>query len=174
MPGLFEIKNMEPKEIIKEFWKCSVLRDFSEFDWDEAFESAKEHLRRLMVEHGYLGVDEFIEHAEGIYGNLEEEIPSWAIFVNDFVHFDAGDAVRAICTAIVEMYEKADLHSDLRELYLEVREWDNLDEKHRIALFDKCIDAEHHSGSIWDLDIEDMRLDFEKEALELREEALMI
>jgi hypothetical protein len=164
----------DAEEIIKEFWKCSVLMDFSEFDWDEAFESAEEHLRRLMAQHGYLGVDEFIEYTQDWFGDLGESIPSWAIFVNNFVHFDAGDAVRAICTAIVEMYEKADLHPDLRELHLEVQEWDNLDEKHRIALFDKCIDAEHHSGSIWDLDIEDMRNDFEKEAIELRKEAMMI
>ena len=149
--------------------------DFSDFDWEEAFRSAKEHLHTIMREHGYLGVEEYREYLEELYGDLEKDLPGWCLISNDWVAINPSEVVDSIIGNMVDMYEDAALHDDLRELYEKCDHWECMEEKEKVALFDALIDAEHHTGSIWgDVDIESMREEFEEEALELREEALMI
>lgn len=162
-------------EIILEFWRCSLRSDFSEFDWDEAFEEYKPKLHDKLAEHGLLGEDEFRERMECIYGSLDDEnaiLPEWAVVKTDFIWIDESMVNGWIITGLVEMMKNvfAGMFSDLSDLYEKL---DNLpdSEPELIQLFDECIHAQHQTGDILDdVDIEYLREEAEGEWRDEQEE----
>ena len=165
----------DPEDIIIDFWECSIRNDFSEFDWDEAFDSFWFRLRRIMIEHGYLGLDEYKEYVTDMFGDLEKSLPEWAGLNNGFVHLSKASIVDAILKSMIDAYKEANLHPDLIDLYERLSSRHVLSEKEKVALFDACIHAEHCTGSVWeDVDIEELREELEERSLRLAREALMI
>ncbi|RLI55254.1 MAG: hypothetical protein DRP09_10590 [Candidatus Thorarchaeota archaeon] len=58
----------EPEEVFHKFWRCSLKGDFSDFDFDAAFDMAEERLHTKLAGHGLLSKEELWEYMVEIYG----------------------------------------------------------------------------------------------------------
>lgn len=155
------------EDIIKNFWLCSLKNDFSDFDWDEAFEEYYPRLYENCNVHGLCEYESFKEYIEEMYGDLEETIPEWAVIKTDFTWIGENSAVNALIT---NMYEQLNsqysegVHGDNKELLDKIENRGNMTEPELIQLFDACIHAQHMTGDILeDIDVDDLRKDTEKE-----------
>lgn len=157
------------EEIIREFWLCSLNSDFSEFDWDEAFDEYEPMLAQNCIEHGLGTFEEFQEVYDNIYGlnSMECDIPDWATYDTNWGSFDNVDACEALLKAKYEFLRKNfenNIHSENAELLERLRNRSGLSEPQLIELFDECIHAQHATGNIIeDLDVDEIRLEVEEE-----------
>lgn len=67
------------EDIILEFWECSLKSDFSEFDWDNAFDTYYPYLEQNCIEHGQGTFEQYLDYMDSIYGldSMENDIPDW-------------------------------------------------------------------------------------------------
>jgi len=158
------------EDIILEFWRCSLRSDFSEFDWEDAFEQFSYPLSDNVIAHGLGTFEEYLDWHDEYYGlyAMECDLPSWATYDTMWGCFSDVDAVAALLKAKWEYMRdnfKHNVHGDLADLRNRILpENQPKNEAELIALFDECIHAEHATGMILDdVDIEDLREDAEEE-----------
>lgn len=164
---------MSMEDIILEFWQCSLRRDFSDFDWDEAFEQYEPHLERIVAEHGLNGVDRLRENLEDFYGDLENDIPAWATPQTDWIwvnKYDAVDALIEFLESRLKAVFECGVHGDLKDLLERINDRRGLTEPELIQLFDECIHAAHVNGDVLeDINVDDLRQQAEDEWKEEQE-----
>jgi hypothetical protein len=165
------------EDIIREFWRCSLRSDFSEFDWDEAFDTFEPYLASCVIAHGLGTFDEYLEYYDDCYGldAMSCEIPDWAVYKTDWGWHDENTAMEAMLKAKYEYMRECfgnNIHGDLADLRDRIGNRRGLGEGELIQLFDECIHAQHATGDILDdVDIEDLRAEAEDEWQEEQEAA---
>ena len=152
------------EDIILEFWECSLKSDFSEFDWDNAFDTYYPYLERNCIEHGQGTFEQYLDYMDSIYGldSMENDIPDWCGSYENNPHwyFSKYDAMIGLLKTQYESLRenyRTNIHGDNAKLLEKI---DNRgdSEPELIQLFDECIHAEHVNGNILeDIDIEDLR-----------------
>jgi hypothetical protein len=168
---------MEMEDIIREFWRCSLRSDFSEFDWDEAFDTFEPYLARNVIAHGLGTFEEFRDYYDEIYGlnSMECDIPDWAKYETNWGWFSDVDACEALLRGKWEFMRDCfgnNVHGDLADLRDRIGDRRGLGQAELIQLFDECIHAQHATGDILeDVDIEDLRDEAEDEWKEEQEAA---
>lgn len=164
------------EDIILNFWKCSLNNDFSDFDWDEAFNEYYPYLENNCIQHGQGTFEQYLDFIDSIYSldSMENDIPEdWSIIQNDFMYTSKSQQVRNLLKyqydCLREDYEN-DIHAENAKLLKEIDNRKGLSQPELIQLFDKCIHAQHISGNILeDIDIESLREDAESEYEEEQE-----
>lgn len=163
---------MDFEEKIKDFWKCSLNNDFSEFDFDEFFDEFYPMLDAKLIDHGYTDdVDAFRERMESYSESVDlgDDLPFWAKTRNDFWQINTDPIIDAICKELMlqirrnteccfsEFDELDDLRSQLDDRPTTLPEL--------ITLFDACVHACHAYGNILEdetgINIESLRESFE-------------
>ena len=159
---------MDMEDIIIEFWLCSLKSDFSDFDWDQAFNTYEPYLAENCIGHGQGTFEEFKNLYDDIYGldNMECDIPSWAVYCTDWGWFSDIEACEVLLKAKYEFMKntfESNIHGYNAKLLERIRNRKNLPEPELISLFDECIHAQHATGSILeDCDVEQLREEAEK------------
>ena len=159
-------------DIIKEFWLCSLKQDFSEFDWDDAFNELRVPIEQKLAEHGLGDFDEFLEFQHDIGCYDLSQLESFTT-CTDYIHLDENAIFEAIMRFKFEQFQDVfgGMFEDLEEMIEKIDKLNKLSEPEKILLFDSVIHAQHQSGDIFeDTDIESLRSDAESEWEELQEE----
>lgn len=158
------------EDIILGFWKCSLKSDFSEFDWDEAFDTYEPFLAENCIAHGQGTFEEFKDHMDQYHGldSMSCDIPHWATYTNqDWGLFDDYDVMLVLVEAKYNFMRdnfSQHIHGDLAELRERINNRGRMSESELISLFDECIHAQHATGNILDdVDIESLREQAEEE-----------
>jgi len=165
-------------QIILHFWQCSLRNDFSEFDFDEAFDAYEPFLHYNCVEHGQGTFEEYLESTDSLYGleHLEKQLNKITELhiSNDWYTFSGYDSLRAILKAQYELIKETfsdEVHGENADLLIRIQNRKGLTEPQLISLFDEAIHAQHLNGNILeDCDIEELREQAEKEYKEDQEE----
>jgi len=76
-PDSISIDYNDPEEIFALFWACSQANDFSNFDFDQAFDRALGRVYSQLKMHGLLGAEEYQEYLEEVY--------PWPMAIDDFI-----------------------------------------------------------------------------------------
>lgn len=156
-------------DIILEFWRCSLKNDFSEFDFDEAFDEFHPYLHRNCAGHGLCEFDDYRDYYDDICGLdiLAQKMPQELLIDNCWWTFDEYDAVEAIIKALYERAKatfSGGIHGDNLKLLRRIEDRRGLTTPELVQLFDECIHAEHANGFILeDVDIDDLRSEAEEE-----------
>ena len=163
-------------QIIIDFWKCSLSSDYSDFDFDAAFDEFEPALRFNCTVHGQTTLEEFIQHHDEYYGlnDLECGIADAFTIDNMWIRFTDVDVVEAILKAKFEKFREVfgnNIHGDLAELLERIQPENRPKQTPQlIELFDECIHAEHCNGMIIeDVDLDDLRAQAEEEHKEEQE-----
>jgi len=159
------------EEIILDFWRCSLKNDFSEFDFDKAFNEYEPFLHTNCIEHAQGTFEEYVESTDQIYGlnYLEKELDkiSGLCYCNDWYSFTSNDALMAILKAQYNVIRKTfetEVHGSNAKLLKRIQNRKGLTEPELISLFDEAIHAQHLCGDILeDVDVESLREEAERE-----------
>ena len=168
------------EDIILDFWRCSLKNDFSEFDWDDAFDTYSCYLKTNCDKHGQGTLEDYKEYMFNVYGedDLAEQISDIGGLTtyegNAWWSFSGYDALDAVLKAQYERCRasfKGNVHGDNADLLSRIENRPrNLSTPKLIALFDEAIHAEHCNGNIIDdCDIDDLRAEAEAEYEEEKE-----
>ena len=163
-----EINYYDYEDLIKAFWKANIKQDYSNFDFIQACESLENPFYSKLAQHGFLGLDEFIDDEEqmGIYDydcltNIEQK--------TDYIQITKEELKKVIQEYKYKRNreEFLDMESikDLKLIYDEIQKAKSgeLTRKEMVFLIDKIIHAEHETGFVLDLDITTLKRDFEEE-----------
>jgi len=66
-PTSISIDYNDPQEIFALFWACSQAGDFSNFDFDQAYDRALARVYYQLKQHGLLGPEEYKEYLKEVY-----------------------------------------------------------------------------------------------------------
>ena len=163
---MMEIDYYDYEEVIKHFWRCSIKQDFSSFDWEQAFDNLSGEIKRKLAEHGFLGYDEYVENEEGM-GMWDKNDLNTFTNSTDYIQITEDDLIEAILKYKYQRFkvtfEDYSTFQDLHKLYNEIEaiSVDDAEQKDLVILFDKLIHAEHETGLILDIDIEELRKEVE-------------
>lgn len=161
-----EINYNDYEELIKAFWKANINQDYSNFDFNKAFESLENPFHSKVAEHGLLEFKDFVEIDNEFYDfdNLSEFEQK-----TDYIHITKEELKEVIqkyrFEKNKETFEDLSSITNLKEIYekIQVAKNGELSQKENVLLFDEVIHAEHETGFVLDLDIEELRDLFEIE-----------
>jgi len=162
----------DTEELIKHFLRCSTLNDWSNFDFEAAFDTIRTPIKQKLAEHGLLELKDYIEYMEDLVcpGDIEKLESSWGID-NNYVYLSGNEIYEAILKCqydkMRETFESYDTFKDIKEIYDKIERSYNNSLQENINLFDSCIHAEHVNGNILcdfcDIDIDSLKSDVESE-----------
>jgi len=162
---------MDMEDIIKDFFNCSLKNDFSDFDFDYAFEEYVPYLHRNNMEHGLCEFDEYLDNLEELE-YLDQVDVSALVVETVWCHIGEAELVEGLAKTQWELlkrqFEQCGTHSELYDLEQRVENrGTNLSTPQLVTLFDECIHAEHCNGFILeDVDLDDLREEVEEERKE--------
>lgn len=148
------------KEIIK-FWKCSMIHDYSDFDFTMFFEKFQNILLKKLATHGMSSFKDYMKYIKKFYemNRLEH-----FVYISEHTNakWDIDDLITLIFKPRYLFFREKHVNNPkyeiLQELYKDLIQWNStksLDDN--IILVDKCIHAQHNSGNLLNLDIEELR-----------------
>lgn len=150
---------------IKYFWKCSIENNMDSFDFHDFFVEFTEKLRHKLMGHGQLSLPDYIKHISKFY-NVEllkqfayksehtgyeesyEDILK-SVFEKRYIHFN-------------DKFSESKIYNNMVKIYGELLHREDLTRAGKVFLVDKCIDLQHHSGFVIDVDIGKLKKEFEK------------
>jgi predicted transcriptional regulator len=158
------------ENIVKDFLKCSIENkkdSFNNFDFTEFFDEFQYMLKDKLNQHGLLSLNDYIEYQEemGIYNPAD--LQCFTITTN-YININTNDIYTNILefqyNKLREEFENYNEFQTLKQLYNKVIEWELItDLKKLIFLVDECIHAQHVTGDILDIDIEELKEELEQE-----------
>lgn len=160
------------EDATKEFFRCSINRDFSEFDWDTVFENAQNRIKGYLDQHGFNGEDAFVEwflqFYDDVYGENEisESLQKFAP-QTDYICIGTDELMKIMARGLYPKYKDAfeneEAFINLKELSEKLENIPD-DDKERAILFDEVIHAQHVTGDIFDeLDIPTLKAEIDAE-----------
>lgn len=157
---------MDIEETIKEFFRCNIRRDYSDFDFDTFFDIAQSMIGQKLAEHGLTTLEEFQQVYEDIYGENRGDLKEFAV-ETDYICISEDMIREAIYKYLFEKYrnefERLGSMQGLKTLYDKLNKIPD-DDKERAILFDEVIHAQHETGLIFDdINIEDIKEEIDRE-----------
>jgi len=151
------------EELATCFWALNVTDNMERFDWDNNFDVARNRIENKLGEHGLLGPDKYKEFVEDIYGKdpkLSELAveTNWTSISKEEI---LDNAIEFVSERMKEQYEGQEEFEDMEEILGKIYNADKLTKSEKVLLFDKIIHLEHVTGSLFDINIEDLRKEFE-------------
>lgn len=154
---------MNWKKIIFEFWNSSIFY-YQTFDFANFINEFKKKLLKKLATHGTSSFKDYLKYIKKYYDfSLLENFTYKSIHTG--AKWDLNDIKTLIFYPRYEFFRKKHLHNIkyelLKDLYKELVQWrSNTDIMKSVVLVDKCIDAEHNSGNILGLNIEELRKEY--------------
>ncbi len=152
---------------IRDFLECSIKQDFSDFDFDTAFYDFYYLLNDKLIHHGFCDeetfIDKYVETMNdfGFDGDVENFTLS-----NNYIHISNYDVLEAIAKMhyekSIDAFANLESFQILDKLRDKLDNRSNLEENELIQLFDECIHAQHETGSICEVDIEQLKQKLDK------------
>lgn len=140
-------------ELLKHFFRCSLLDRWDCFDFDRAFSCVIHEIERKLAEHGLCDFEDFLDQMGYFYDKRDlEQFAS----CTGWVSISVDDVFEAIMRLHYDrMREEFDGDDTFCELQILVGryndgEWNNSIQA-AITLFDACIHAEHHTGLVLEM-----------------------
>jgi SAM-dependent methyltransferase len=156
----------DAEDCFKHFWRCSLNKNMNSFDFDKAFEFVLSEIKRKLAEHGLLSFEEFQENEEEI-GYANADALETFEQCTTYIHIGREELLEAIQRHKYkrnrETFETFGSFQILKGLYDQLQNFYSLEQKEQVLLFDKCIHAEHETGMIFDVDVEELRQEIEEE-----------
>lgn len=160
------------RDVFRAFWFANLERDYRGFNFEWAFEQAREIIGRRLDQFGFYGKEGMLRHwsrAFSRYTTLELlDLLSNPVFYRDMK--GEGFSDMEILEVVAEKRAKRN-YNDFKDY----PEYKSLFKTHqllldppsdhvgKVLLMDRVVDAVHISGSVWDLDVPGIRKEFEKE-----------
>lgn len=161
--------NME-EETVRCFWATNVTSNKDMFDFEYAFDQLRPPLEQKLNEHGFLGWESYFDWIESLYGEQElNNLENW-VMSNPYINIDKEELQDALAkhvsNRLYDNYKDYDEFEKIQEIYRKTQYPQDLTSKEKTLLFDEMIHLQHVTGSVYeDLDIEELRDDFEQEIL---------
>lgn len=155
------------EDIIRDFLECSIKKDFSDFDFDDAFYQFGCYLNDKLIEHGFCDEEAFIDkYIERMKDFGYEDNATYFTLSTNYIYISQDEVLEAIAKLhykkAIEAFSGLKSYKILVELREKLYNWDSLSECELIQLFDECIHSQHETGSIIDCDIEKMKKELDK------------
>ena len=150
----------DPEDAITCFWATNITKNTDMFDFDKNIDLFVPELANRLAEHGLLGFEAFEEVEENLFGerNSLDEFER----KSDFIWIDKDELRevldRHIYNRFVETFGEMSEFKKLKELYDSI----NYAKVKNAELFDKIIHAQHVTGYVVDVNISDLRKEFEE------------
>ena len=151
-------------ETIKYFWECSLNNTMDEFNFDEAFNNFSFMLREKLAHHGLLEYSDFYEL---MLDYITENDLKGIEINNDWIQITADELREVILKHMYNRYQEEFFDypefQDLIKLHEDLENYsDNMPRSKKVALYDRCIHAQHVTGFVMDIsDIDELRTTFE-------------
>lgn len=152
------------QKLIEDFWRRSLNGTLRDFDFDRFFSKFQLLVKNKLSGHGQLTFMDYVEHLKKYYDmellkQFEYHSEHTKIDINyenilKGIFFDRYSQMR-------KKYNNPIYHTMLK-VYKKL-ENKNISHSNKVFLVDRCINLQHNSGFIIELDIEQMRKDFEKD-----------
>jgi len=163
-----EINYYDYEELVKHFWLCSIKKDFSSFDFYEAFESLRAPIHNKLAENSQLSYQEYVEQIEEV-GYEDKKVLRSFVVENNYYTISEDDLLEAIHKKQYRIMKDAlsgySSFEELKEILEAIDSIEDKPEEEKVLLLDRCIHAEHETGTILDLNIGELRSEFEKEQI---------
>jgi GGDEF domain-containing protein len=154
----------EMKKLIKHYWDCSVTGDFSDFPFSYFFEIFNERLYEKVALHGQLELSDYI-HCVKKYYDMSELMQYAYVSKHTGKTFQLSDIIEAVFKPRYQHFRKTYMDSviyhKLTRLYVKTLNTRGKTIEEQIKTAEECISAEHNSGRIIDVDIEELRKSYE-------------
>ena len=153
------------EELTTCFWALNVTGNMHMFDFDKNFSVARDMIERKLSEHGLMGSEKYAEVMEEMMPSSDPRLEDFTI-KNDWMTIDAdelkGILFEHITGRLKEEWAGREEFEDMQEVLEKLEHSGNLTQSEKTLLFDKVIHLEHVTGSLLDIDIEELRNNFEK------------
>lgn len=160
------------EEIVKHFLRCSAANSWHYFDFESAFDTIKIPIEEKLREHGLATFEEYLEIQYACYRDEDiEMLENMFGLQTDYVYL-SGDSIfenimKLRYETLKNEFNGYSEFEDLAEIKEEIEGLDSyLPSLKLIALFDKCIHAEHVTGQIFDIDIDSIKDEIDEEIKE--------
>lgn len=160
------------EELVKHFLRCSAANSWQYFDFEEAFNNIKIPIEERLSEHGLTSFEEYLEIQLGLYSEKDiEMLENMFGLQTDYVYLSGDSIFENIMMLRYETmkdeFSGYGAFEDLAKIKEEIEGLDSyLPSLKLIALFDKCIHAEHVTGQIFDIDIDSLKEEIDEEIKE--------
>jgi len=153
-----EVDYYDIESVVKFFWVCSIEGKMEEFNFDDAFDLVRGEIAIKLNQHGLLDRDDCIENWN------EQDIIDLSTFAdsisNDYITFDSEELQEVmfgyLCDKYKEEFYNYDSFVTLMKIYKKLLKSYELSEREKVLLFDECIHAQHETGAIFDVDMDDL------------------
>lgn len=157
----------DDESAIKCFWSCNITNNRDKFDFDKNLENMAYKLGDKLAEHGILGPEKYQDFHEGIYGD-SSDLSDFVVDAPNAYITISMDEIREMLYKIIseklkETYQDVSEFQDIKEVYDKIENVGDMEDSEKVILFDKLIHLQHVSGSVLDVNISDLREEFEKE-----------
>jgi len=161
---MVDIDYYDIEEAIPHFWNCSISKEWDKFNFEEAFEFIEDTLFRKLAEHGLLTFEDFEQFHEELGLCNKSELENFTQ-QTDYIQISEDDILKAIneykFNRNKEAFEDYASFETLKKLYEKVKNRGNLEQKELIFLYDESIHAEHETSLLFDIDLTQMKEDYE-------------
>lgn len=153
------------KEKVIEFWERSINQTLLHYDFECFFTSFRQILKEKIALHGLLTLDDYIAHVSKYY---DMEILEHFGYNSKHtgITFNIEDIKRQIFEPRYKSFRILSIANKnyilLLSLYRDLLKAPYSDKTKNALLMDRCIHAEHRSGTIIGLDIEKIRKGYER------------
>ena len=156
---------------IQWFWMCSWGSKWYGFNWDKAFESFREPIRYKLAEHGILEYEDFVDAEKETSFYSDHHCDPFIVETN-YVQFTKEDVLEGILKSKYQVFRDTfyamEEFNTLDDMLDDINKYKKLGLQEKIELFDSVIHAEHVSGNIFDIDIGDLRKEFERDMRKMK------
>jgi len=147
------------------FWALNVTGNMKMFDFDKNFDVARDIIERKLSEHGLMGADKYAEAMEEMIPASDPRLEDFTVH-NDWMTVDADELkdvlYEYVAGRLKEEWEGREEFEEMQEILDKLEKTETLTQSEKTLLFDKFIHLQHVTGSLLDIDIEELRNDFEK------------
>ena len=150
------------KELVIDFWRRSLRGSLRDFDFDGFFNSFKALVKDKLSGHCQLTFMDYIKHLKKYY---DMEVLRQFEYHSEHTKIDISyeNILKGVFfDRYVQMRKKHNnpIYATMLKTYKRLQDI-NLNHSDKVFLIDRCISLQHNSGFILELDIVQMRLDFE-------------
>ena len=153
------------KNKIISFWNCSIDETMDKFDFERFLSEFEEKLIAKLSGHGQLSFDDYIKFLNKYY---DVEILREFEYISKHTGYKQTyeDILHAIFDERYKMFNKrfskSEIYKNIINIFKELKDREHLTRRDKIFLVDKCIDLQHHSGFVIDVDITKLKKEFEQ------------
>jgi len=166
-------RRSEREKMIKLFWWCSINNNWKWYPFDKFFNETSnfivsEFFEELLESYFFDKEQEMINYLD--YHNMTRKESSDKVFdeIDKKMYYEGIDYDNLdndVKNRIKEIIQSDSVKDFTWDLWIEIKNTENMNLQEKIQLVDRIIHSQHVHGYMFDIDIPELRKDFEEEYL---------